>query len=118
MTPDPNAEYVYRHALMWRASDHHCITVIPDSHIVTNVKEIENGYTFCVKGQPNERYWCHYAWAFAPNTPENRAKIKEYNDFQEHRKATEQKNKQLYLQIETLEDPATKLKVLGQHREK
>jgi hypothetical protein len=77
-TPKIGLEYIYRHDMVWKPND---LTGYPIKvgTIVTNVIQISNrGYEFNIKGD-TETLRTNYAWALAENTPDNLARIEEYD---------------------------------------
>lgn len=85
--PKVDMEYIYRLDIVWKPNE---LTSYPINigTIVTNVIQTNNGgYEFNIKGE-NETLRTNYAWALAENTPDNLAKIEEYEKelakFKEH----------------------------------
>ncbi len=77
---DSKMEYIYLHDRVWNNKN-------PDNReepvqigiIVTDVvRDGPNGFFFTIK-ETNERRICHYAWAFAENTPSNAERVRNYH---------------------------------------
>lgn len=75
--PKVDMEYIYRLDMVWKPDMLEGFP-IKIGTILTNVIQTSNrGYEFNIKGD-TEKFRTNYAWALAENTPDNLARIEEY----------------------------------------
>lgn len=104
--PKAGMEYIYRFHIAFKANQLESFSLEPNI-IVDNVVSTRDssgqhtGYNFTIKGT-TEVLHCSYAWAFAENTPENVARIQEYDNFKKRYLELAEKHEELFNSINTL----------------
>lgn len=100
--PIKDKEYIYLLDCVWKINELSDPIPIKEHSIVIDVEQHSGGYNFTIK-ETGERYTCTYAWAFADNTPVNKAKISMAEKAKEKSEKAQQEYKFLLNQIDTLE---------------
>lgn len=103
--------YIYFHNLTWKED---CLepVSIEKGIIVYNVKRVDGSFISKCLGCPayefetenGEKFGCNYSWAFAENTPENKEKIRRYEEHRVELEKAMKKNKMLFEEIDFIKE--------------
>lgn len=109
--PDEDAVYIYNHYLAWRKNApffQQQTDVVSGKRRAHKVKvgEQDVGYEFEFIDEPGVTYTTNYAWSFVLDTPDNAAKLEQYNAGQQ-RICDERKRLHRLLRSISLQEDAT-----------
>lgn len=106
--PVSGVKYIYAHNKVWKANPEpseyfDSLPIERYRHVAKNVVKINNNsFEFDLPSYGGERYRSNYGWSLVVNTPDNIAKVYEYEEAVENCRKCDEKRRAAFNAVESL----------------